>query len=113
MFDLLLRMSYDDNMETNDEKLYVAYGIAWNSEEEEYEFTDFLTWNGEPLEFETYAQFLEFMASLSEEQKNALGEWRIEHRITEEYISIAYGLFNDVSILSLQAARNEAETENA
>lgn len=102
----------ETGMETA-EKLYGTYFIKWDSEEEKYEFADYVIWNGEQLEFETYAQFLEFMAALSDEQKNALGEWRLEHKLTEEYISIDYGLFDDVSILSIQAERYETQTENA
>lgn len=89
------------------ENLYYAAEHYWDRDEEEYFTGEPIIWNGEELEFATYAAFLEFMESLSQEEKVGLGHWIIHHTHYDESLWITDGIFDDVSFLSLAAARNE------
>lgn len=90
-----------------EEKRYSTFRIEWNDNDEEYEYLDEVIWNGESLEFDTYKEFLEFMKSLSREEKEFLGLWRLAHSFTGDYITINDGLFDDVSFISLNAKKFE------
>lgn len=92
---------------TGETKCYDTYHIAWNNDYEEYEYENPVTRDGKPLQFDTYKEFLAFMASLSEDEKLGLGLWRLENEDTGEYITINDGEFDDVSFLSLHADKFE------
>jgi hypothetical protein len=85
----------------HEEKRYSAFHIEWNEYTEEYEYLDEVTWNGKTLEFDTYDEFLEFMNSLTQEEKEYLGLWRLEDDFIGDYISINDGVFAEVNFLSL------------
>jgi hypothetical protein len=93
----------------NQERRYSSFIIEWNPNDEEYEYVDEVTWNGEPLEFDSYNEFLEFMESLTREEKEYLGLWRLAHNFTGDYITINDGVFDEVSFISLEAARSEEQ----
>jgi hypothetical protein len=90
-----------------EDKRYSSYSIEWNANDEEYEYLDEIVWNGESLEFDTYKEFLEFMESLSQEEKEYLGLWRLAHNFTGDYITINDGVFDDVNFISMHAKRFE------
>jgi hypothetical protein len=92
-----------------EEKTYNAFVIEWNDGDEEYEYLDVLIYNGEPLEFDTYAEFLDFMNFLSREEKEYLGLWRLCHTFTGDYITIVDGLFDGVNFISMNAAKFEVK----
>lgn len=89
------------------ENLYYAAEHYWDRDEEEYFTGDPIIWDGKELEFATYADFLKFMESLSQDEKMGLGHWIIHHFNYDESLWITDGIFDDVSFLSLAAARNE------
>lgn len=91
----------------NEEKPYDAYHISWNNDYEDYEYEHPVIWDGEPLKFNTYSEFLEFMAGLTTDEKIGLGLWRLEDDRTGEILTINDGEFDEVSFLSLNAAKNE------
>ena len=91
----------------NEEKPYDCYHISWNSDCEEYEYENPVTWDGKPLKFDTYKEFLDFMASLTDDEKLGLGLWRLEDDRNGDILTINDGEFDDVSFLSLNAAKLE------
>lgn len=93
--------------ELDNEKLYYAQRLAWDTESEEYESDGSVLIDGEELRFESYAEFLTFMDNLSEDDKRTLGLWEICHEYSNDRLMISDGIFDDVSLLSLAAARNE------
>ena len=92
-----------------EEKRYSAFHIEWNRDYEEYEYTDEVTWKGETLQFNTYEEFLQFMSSLTEDEKLSLGLWRLCDEMTDEYVTINDGSFDEVSIISINAKKMESE----
>jgi len=94
-----------------EDKQYSAFYIEWNDNDEEYEYLDCVTWNGENLQFATYVEFLEFMDSLSHEDEEYLGVWRLEHDFTGDYLTIVDGQFDQVNFLSLNAEKLEKDTK--
>lgn len=85
------------------EKRYSASYIDWNSETEEYEYAEEVTVDGKPLEFDTYDEFLDFVAGLNPDEKISLGLWRLDDNQLGEYLTINDGEFDEVSFLSLNA----------
>lgn len=93
--------------EENPSPLYEAYSIRWNRDDERYHYEDDIIWEGKSLTFDTYQEFLDFMNSLSPNEKLALDIWRIENTETGEYLMVSDGLFDDVSFLSIHAQMTE------
>lgn len=85
------------------EKRYSANYIEWNSDYEEYEYAETVTIDGEPLQFDTYGEFLEFMATLNPDEKISMGLWRLDDDLLGESLTINDGEFDEVSFLSLNA----------
>jgi hypothetical protein len=96
------------NSETH-EKRYSASYIEWNSDTEEYEYAEDVTVDGELLQFDTYAEFLEFVGGLNPDEKIMLGLWRLDDNESGDFITINDGEFDEVNFLSLRAARTEPQ----
>lgn len=93
--------------ESGNGNLYYAHYLKWDAEIEEYEGDGPVLFDGDELEFATYADFLKFMENLSDQEKHDLGLWEICHEYSDETLMISDGIFDDVSFLSLAADRNE------
>lgn len=89
--------------EHKEEKRYSAYYLEWNPDEEKYEWTDTVNWEGEDVNFDTYSEFLDFMDSLTEEDKCSLGLWQLTDDRTGEVVTVNDGQFDTVNMLSLDA----------
>lgn len=85
------------------EKRYTASYIDWNSDEEEYEYAEEVTLDGKPLQFDTYEEFLDFVAGLNPDEKISLGLWRLDDNRLGDFLTINDGEFDEVNFLSLNA----------
>lgn len=93
------------------EKRYSCYSLRWDNDEEEYFTDDAIQWDGKTLEFDTYAEFLTFMSERTEEELISLYMWRLCDEHTNEYIDIMDGIHDEVSFLSIIAAKENEGNE--
>ena len=88
-----------------EEKRYCCYHIEWDDDMHDYEPADDVMHDGKVLEFDLYSEFLEFMNSLTEDEKQGLGLWRLVDLHTNEHLTISDGKFDELSFLSIEANR--------